>query len=346
MGRKGSTGRVILVTGVSRQLGARVLTALQAAPGVERVIGVDSAVPRSGLGGARFVRADPRDAGVAEVIEESGADTVLHMGLVASPPNADLPEAMRENHVLGAMQVLAGCQRSATVRRLVVRSTAAVYGERPYDPEPCTEDAPDPMPRFRRAGFARDAAEVERHVRGLERRRPDLSVAVLRFANLIGPSVRTPLTSYFGLKIVPTVMGYDPRMQFIHEDDGVEVVRRMALDRGVRGVFNVAAPGAMPLSQCLRRAGRPEMPVPARGLSLVGSLARRAKLDYSPHQLRALCYGRVLDVEKLRRALDWSPVYTSQEAFDAFVAESRYTTAVPARIFGRVTHRVRAAVGR
>ncbi|WP_199493351.1 NAD-dependent epimerase/dehydratase family protein [Marinitenerispora sediminis] len=343
----GSTGRVVLVTGVSRQLGARVLTALEADPGVERVIGVDSVAPRFALGGAAFVRADPRDAGVAAVIEESGADTVLHMGLAASPPRAGGRRAARENHVLGAMQVLAGCQRSGTVRRLVVRSTAAIYGVPSGDPEPCTEEASAPdAPRFPRAGFARDAAEVERHVGGLMRRRPDLSVAVLRFANVIGPSVQTPLTSYFGLKIVPTVMGYDPTMQFIHEDDGVEVVRRMAMSGAARGVFNVAAPGAMPLSQCLRRAGRPEMPVPARGLSLVGGLTRRTGMHYSPDQLRSLCYGRVLDASKLRRELDWAPAYTSQEAFDAFVAESTYTTAASARIFGRVTHRVRAAVGR
>ncbi|TDQ54909.1 NAD-dependent epimerase/dehydratase family protein [Actinorugispora endophytica] len=310
--------RVVLVTGVSRQVGGRVAEALQADPGIDRIIGVDSAAPDRPLGRTEFVKAELHDGSVGAVVRDSGADTVLHLSLVATPSAVGGRAKMKENNVLGTMQLLAACQSSSTVRRLVVRSTAAVYGSSSRDPALYTEDleARDAP----RSGYAKDAVELERYVRGLARRRPDLSIAVLRFANLMGPSVETPLTRYFGLRLVPTVMGYDPRMQFIHEDDGVEVIRRMALAER-DGVFNVAAPGAMPLSQCLRRAGRPEMPVPERGLKMLGSLARRGRLDYSPEQLRLLCYGRVLDSSKLERALDWSPAYTSQEAFDAYVAE-------------------------
>ncbi|GLU49194.1 NAD-dependent epimerase/dehydratase family protein [Nocardiopsis ansamitocini] len=309
--------RVVLVTGVSRYLGARVANALQADPQIDRVIGMDSSPPQQPLGRTEFVKAELHDGSVDTVVRDSGADTVLHLSLVATPSAAGGRAEMKENNVLGTMQLLAACQRSSTVRRLVVRSTAAVYGSSSRDPALYTEDleARDTP----RSGYAKDAVEVERYVRGLARRRPDLSISVLRFANFMGPSVDSPLTRYFGLKLVPTVLGYDPRMQFIHEDDGVEVIRRMALNER-DGVFNVAAPGAMPLSQCLRRAGRPEMPVPARGLKVLGGLARKGHLDYSPEQLRLLCYGRVLDASKLERALDWEPSYTSQEAFDSYVA--------------------------
>ncbi|GAA3728253.1 NAD-dependent epimerase/dehydratase family protein [Spinactinospora alkalitolerans] len=313
---------------------------MQADPGIDRVIGVDSAPPRHPLGRTEFVQADLHDGSVNTVVRDSGADTVLHLSLVATPESAGGRAAMKENNVLGAMQVLAACQSSGTVRRLVVRSTAAVYGSSSCDPALYTED--QEARETPRSGFAKDAIELERHVRGLARRRPDLSIAVLRFANLMGPEVETPLTSYFGLKVVPTVMGYDPRMQFIHEDDGVEAIRRMA-DSDGEGVFNVAAPGAMPLSQCLRRAGRPEVPVPARGLRVLGGLARRGRLDYSPDQLRLLCYGRVLDSSKLERALDWAPSYTSQEAFDSYVT---HRASSHAGLLGQMTHRVRTAVSR
>ncbi|PSK99607.1 UDP-glucose 4-epimerase [Murinocardiopsis flavida] len=336
-------GRVVLVTGVSRYLGARVATALHADPGVDRVIGVDSAPPRRPLGRLEFVRAELHDSSLDAVVRDSGADTVLHLSLAASPAGAGGRAAMKENNVLGTMQLLAACQRSATVRRLVVRSTAAVYGSSSRDPALHTEESE--AREAPRSGYAKDAVEVERHTSGLARRRPDLSVAVLRFASFMGPVVDTPLTRYFGLKIVPTVLGYDPRMQFIHEDDGVEVIRRMALG-DAEGVFNVAAPGAMPLSQCLRRAGRPEMPVPARGLRMLGGLARRAVLDYSPEQLRLLCYGRVLDSAKLQDALGWRPRHSSEEAFDSFVAERGFPAKAPARMVGRVTHRFRAAASR
>lgn len=336
-------GRVVLVTGVSCYLGARVATALQADPGVDRVIGVDSALPRRTLGRVEFVRAELHDSSVDTVVRDSGADTVLHLSLAAAPESAGGRAATKENNVLGTMQLLAACQRSTTVRRLVVRSTAAVYGSSSRDPALYTEESEGREPP--RSGYAKDAIEVERYTRGLERRRPDLSIAVLRFASFMGPAVETPLTSYFGLKIVPTVLGYDPRMQFIHEDDGVEVIRRMALGEA-GGVFNVAAPGAMPLSQCLRRAGRPEVPMPERGLRMLGGLARKAALDYSPEQLRLLCYGRVLDSAKLQETLGWRPQHSSEEAFDSFVAERGFPAKAPARMVGRVTHRFRAAVSR
>ncbi|MDA8369219.1 MAG: NAD-dependent epimerase/dehydratase family protein [Nocardiopsaceae bacterium] len=321
-------GRIVLVTGVSRYLGARVAEALQADPGVERVIGVDPVPPRQEAGRAEYVATDLHSDSVNRVVRDSGADTVLHLGLATMSEDVGGRAAMKENNVLGTMQLLAACQRSHTVRRLVVRSSAAVYSEPEHDPGLCTEDIEArSMPR---SAYAQDAAEVEFHTRGLARRRPDLSVAIMRFANFIGPSMETPLTRYLGLRVVPTVRGYDPRMQFLHEDDGVEAIRRMALGDG-NGVFNVAAPGSLTLSQCLRRAGRPGLAMPERGLRMLGGLARRGRLDYSPDQLRLLCSDRVLDFSKLEHTLGWTPTYTSQEAFESFLRERSAQRAHPKR---------------
>ncbi|GAA3729917.1 NAD-dependent epimerase/dehydratase family protein [Salinactinospora qingdaonensis] len=341
--------RVVLVTGVSRYLGARAANVMRSASGVERVIGVDSRPSRYALPGVEFVHVDPSDDTVGTVIRDSGADTVLHLNLVAHPEGAgESAGAAKENNILGAMQVLAACQRSTAVSRIVLRSTAAVYGASSRDCDLHTEDSVAQGSRGRYgSSHADDAIEVERHARQLRRRRSDIAVAVLRFANFIGPAAETPLTRYLERAIVPTVLGHDPRMQFIHEDDAVEVIRRMALSTdGQGGVFNVAAPGAMPLSQCLRRAGRPEMPVPEHGLRVLNSLTPGAGFGYSPERLRTLCYGRVLDSSKLERALGWRPSYTSQEAFDSYVAEQRYKGTAPARFIGNMTHRVRAAVSR
>ncbi|QBI52165.1 NAD-dependent epimerase/dehydratase family protein [Streptomonospora litoralis] len=311
-------GRVVLVTGVSRYLGARVAEAMAGEAGVDRVVGVDTAPPRHPLGPVEHVAADLHGGNLAQAVADSGADTVLHLGLTPADSHAPGRAAAANGHILGTMQLLSGCQRSPAVERLVVRSSAAVYGQSVHDPLLCTEDrAARSMPR---SAYAHNAAEVEEHTALLARRRPDLSVAVLRFASFIGPSVDTPLTRYLGLRLVPTVRGYDPRMQFIHEDDGVEAVRRMALTDGV-GVFNVAGSGSLPLSQCLRRVGRRRFAVPERGLRVFGGLARRADLDYSPDQLRLLCSDRVLDFSKLERVLGWSPAYTSQEAFESYLTE-------------------------
>lgn len=124
---------------------------------------------------------------------------------------------MKEINVIGTMQLLAACQRSPSLRRLVVKSTSAVYGSSPRDPALFSEDLVGKVPP--RSGWGKDSVEVEGYVRGFSRRRPDVDVVTLRLANLVGPAIRTPMTDYFGLPVIPTVLGFDPRLQFLHEDD-------------------------------------------------------------------------------------------------------------------------------
>jgi UDP-glucose 4-epimerase len=308
--------RVVLVTGVSRFLGARVANALQADPGIERVIGVDTVPPTMPLGRTEFVRVDIRTPGIAKVISSAEVDTVIHLNLVTAQLGPR--PKMKELNVIGTMQLLAACQRSTGMRKLVVRSSAAVYGSSPRDPAVFTEeDEPVEAPA---SGYAKDAVEVEGYVRGLQRRRSDLTVSVLRFANFLGPGVDSPLTRYLRMPVVPTVLGFDPRLQFVHEDDGVEVLRRMALEDHP-GTFNVAGDGVLLLSQALRRAGRPYLPMPEPAVLMVGDLGRRfAGLSgFSPELLRWLMYGRVMDTARLAAELGWRAKYSSEAALADFV---------------------------
>src|SRR5919198_3665891 len=246
--RSGPATKVVLVTGVSRFLGARVANTLQADPAIERVIGVDTVPPAMSLGRTEFVRVDIRTPSIAKVISSAEVDTVVHLNLVTTPTGAR--SSMKEINIIGTMQLLAACQRSPDMRKLVVRSSAAMYGSSPRDPAAFTEnDEPVEPPS---SGYAKDAAEVEGYVRGLQRRRSDLTVSVVRFANFLGPGVDSPLTRYFKLPLVATILGFDPRLQFVHEDDGIEVLRQMAVEDHP-GTFNMAGDGVMVLSQAIRR---------------------------------------------------------------------------------------------
>src|SRR5581483_2498581 len=226
--------------------------------------------------------------------------------------------AMKEINVIGTMQLLAACQKAPSLEKLVVRSTTAVYGSSSRDPALFTEGM-EPRSQFR-SGYGKDSTEVEGYVRGLGRRRPDVDVTLLRFANFIGPRIDTPLTRYFSLPVVPQVLGFDPRVQFVHEDDGIEVLRRAVVERH-RGTFNVAGSGVLLLSQAIRRAGRTSIPVPSPAVSIVGSLFRRAGLvDFSPEQMELLHFGRGIDTTRLQQDFGYVPAYTTLEAFDDFVA--------------------------
>ena len=327
-------GQVVLVTGVSRYLGGRMARLLTEDPSIDRVIGVDVIPPRADIGRAEFVRADIRNPIIAKVINAASVDTVVHMGVIATPVQAGGRMSMKEINVIGTMQLLAACQKSPSVRRLVVKSTTSVYGAGPRDPAMFAEEIePRHSPS---SGWAKDSVEVEAYVRGFARRRPDVTVTTLRFANFIGPSVQTPMTSYFSLPAVPVVMGYDARLQFVHEDDGLRAIHEAAAE-DKPGLYNVAGDGILLLSQAIRLAGRAPFPLLPPLIGLAGrAMISTGLADFSPEQVRFLTYGRGVDTTRMREVLGFEPEYTTQEAFESFVA---------ARGLNRIVHpdRVRSA---
>ncbi len=312
---------VVLVTGVSRPLGGRLAGLLAADPTIDRVVGVDTLPPprevATLLGRTEFVRADIRNPLIAKVIAAADVDTVVHLSITALPRGAGGRASMKEMNVIGTMQLLAACQKAASVRRLVVKSTTAVYGSSSRDPALFTEETePRALPR---SGYAKDAVEVEGYVRGFARRRPDVAVGLLRFTNFIGPRIDSPLVRYLRLPVVPTVLGFDPRVQLLHVDDALEVLRRAAVS-DTSGILNVGGAGVLLLSQLIRRAGLVPVPVPAPAVQLVGRAVRRSGLvDFSPEQVRFLEFGRVVDTTRLREDFGYVPRYTTAEAFDDFL---------------------------
>jgi UDP-glucose 4-epimerase len=233
------------------------------------------------------------------------------------------------------MQLLAACQRLPSVRKVVVKSSTTVYGASPNDPAMFTEDM-EPR-RAHQSGYSKDAAEVEGYVRGFARRRPDVRVAMLRAANVLGPLVQSPITSYFRLPVIPTVIGYDPRMQFLHAQDLVDVLGHTALS-DVSGTFNVAGDGVLMLSQAIRRLQRPSVPMPAFAVGGLGSVLRSAHLaDFSPEQLRFLTFGRGVDTTRMRKVLGFTPSYRTDEAFADFSASLTPTGGRSVRVIDGLT---------
>jgi len=338
---------VVLVTGVSRHLGGRLAALLADDPSIERIIGVDTVPPprELPLGRTEFVRADIRNPLIAKVIATAAVDTVVHLNITALPRAAGGRASMKEMNVIGTMQLLAACQKSASVRQLVVKSSAAVYGSSSRDPALFTEEMePKSLPR---SGYAKDAVDVEGYVRGLARRRPDVSVAVLRFTEVIGPGSDSLLLRYLRLPVVPTVLGFDPRVQLLHADDALEVLR-LATKSGRPGIVNVGGAGVLLLSQMVRRAGRIAVPVPAPLAEVVGGAIRRAGLlDFSREQLGYLEFGRVVDTTRLRTEFGYTPRYDTVAAFDDVVTNrglgGRVQPAAVRRAEGAILDAVRAA---
>jgi len=312
---------VVLVTGVSRFLGGHLAARLAANPQIDRVVGVDTVPPSRDMlrrmGRAEFVRADIRNPLIAKVISGVGVDTVVHASLSAAPGSSGGRTAMKEMNVIGTMQLLAACQKSPAVRRVVLKSTTAVYGSGSRDPAFFDETmTPKDLPS---GGYAKDAAEIEGYLRGFGRRRPDVVTTVLRFCNYVGPRIDTVMTGYFALPVVPTILGFDPRLQFLHEEDALAVLERAAVEDRP-GVFNVAGDGALLLSQAIRRAGRVQVGVPGVAVGPIGRFLRGARVvDYTPEQMRFLNFGRVVDTTRLKERFGFRPRWTTVQAFDDYV---------------------------
>ena len=340
----GGGHRVVLVTGVSRDLGRRFARAVAGDPSVRRVIGVDIVPPRGDMGDVSFVRADIRNPVIAKIIAKEDVDTVVHMSVIATPGSAGGRNAMKELNVIGTMQLLAACQKAPGLRALVVKSTTTVYGASSRDPAMFTEDM-EPR-RAPRAGYAKDVAEIESYVRGFARRRPDVQVTMLRAANVVGPHVVSPITSYFRLPVIPTVIGHDPRLQFLHEEDLFDALRH-AVVADVAGTFNVAGDGVLMLSQAIRRLQRPWVPMPAAVVGRVGSALRSARVaDFSPEQIGFLTYGRGVDTKAMRSVLGFQPRFTSEEAFADFGALLPVTGGRTDRVLGGLTRVLPSGAGR
>jgi UDP-glucose 4-epimerase len=325
-------GQVVLVTGVAGDLGRRFAAQLSKSPAVERVIGIDTVPPRGDLARADFVRADIRNPVIAKVIVRERVDTVVHTSVAATAAAAPGRGSMKELNVIGTMQLLAACQQAPDVRKLVLKSSGAVYGASNRDPAMFTEGMN--AKRLPQGGYAKDVTEVESYTRGFARRRPDVAVTTLRLANTIGPRITSTMTGYFRLPVIPTVLGYNPRLQFLHEQDALDVLEHATVN-DVTGTYNVAGDGILTLAQAVRRLGRPAVPIPGFAVPSFGAALRQTRrADFSPEQVAYLTFGRGLDTSRMRAMLKFEPGFTTAEAFDDFAA------AVAPGIFG--PERVRA----
>lgn len=312
------TGARIMVTGATGALTTLVAGRLVRRPDVEHVVTVDRIEPRSLPAGAVFERADLTTAALRPVLERARADTLVHLALTAAPAASGGRARMKERNVIGAMQLLAAAERTETITKVVMRSTTAVYGSSSADPALFDEEVvPDAPPR---SGYSKDAAEMEGYVRAFSRRRPDVTVTLLRCASMVGPQLDTVFQRHLSLPVVPTVLGYDPRVQLLHQDDALGVIVQAVMAQHP-GVFNVAGTGIVYLSQAARLAGRAPLAIPGPLVEPLVGVARRAGLlDVSGDQLRFLLYGRVADITRLREQFGYVPRHSARSAIDDLVA--------------------------
>lgn len=309
-------GRRVLITGVANPFGARLARRLAGDAEVERVVGVDTRAVDADLAERiDVVRADLRSPELPPVVRAAAIDTVVHNDIVQFPEPGRPRATIHDVNVIGTLQLLTMCGGLPTLRAIVVRGSAAIYGSEPSAPAFFTEEDADRFPL--RTRFQRDVGELERLVGAFARRHPDVACTVLRLQPVVGRDLDTPVNRLVRGPFVPTVLGYDPRVQLLDADDAIGALRRAVLEP-VRGPVNVGADGVVSLSRALRHARRPALPIAAPLWGpVVGAARRAAGQPALPDEVgRYLRFGRGVDTTRMRRELGFSPSHSTLDALE------------------------------
>ena len=309
--------KTVAVTGSSGFLGSHLIGLLEESPRVSSIVSLDRVAPESGQRKTKHFTIDLTrhnvEDQIAELLATEQVDTVVHLAFHDSPSHR--PDESHYLESVGTMRVLNACRRTR-VRKFVLWSQTWLYGASPKNPSFLEERKP--LCAEASEAYFRDKMQAERDV--LEFGQPGRGrlTTILRTAPIMGPTIDTFITRYFRQSLVPSVLGFDPLWQFLHEADAVAAFKR-AVDADVPGVFNIAGDGVLPLGKAIRLVGRTKLPLvrPAAQLAMgLSWVARRgampgAFVDY-------VQYSCVADTSRAKKQLGFFPLHSSKETVVEF----------------------------
>lgn len=293
-------GKRVLITGLASFWGGRVAKAFEDDDSVDVIVGADTEDPVVALERTEFVRTDDSYSILARLVRATRVDTVVHASLVVDSTSA-VDRRLHEKNVIGTMNLLAALGGENTaVKSLIVKSSALVYGASRNDPTWFREESR--RTSAARTRIERSLVEVEGYLRSFAEENSGVKVAVLRCANVLGEDLVTFFSRALVLRLIPTIAGFDPQMQFVEQNDVVRAIG-FAATRQLEGVYNVAGDGRLPWSEIRSIVGRPPLLLPPVGTGLAAaSLARARIISLPPEMIALLRYGRGIDNRRLKEA--------------------------------------------
>ncbi|WP_028313208.1 NAD-dependent epimerase/dehydratase family protein [Desulfatibacillum aliphaticivorans] len=317
--------RSVLITGVCTPWGGKLARLLENDPDFNIILGLDYKKPDFPLRKTEFFQVDLHNPLIAELIKTSEVDTVCHLQFMDAYSHS---EEIFDLNVMGAQSLLAACA-AGEVPRVLFMSDTKVYGGSSRNP--CfLEETADFKGQYRHP-YVRDRWEVEKLLAKFAREYPEIKTTILRFANILGPDVDTPMRRYLEAPAVPMVFGFDPMFQFTHEEDVVAALYH-ALKSEAHGVFNVAGQGAMPIGQVLRIGRRVPVPFGAPFLRMSNFFVQKTPVaDYIPIETDFLKYTFVGDTTRMKEVLGFKPKYTSKQTVIDFFEHLRILGYIPKR---------------
>ena len=314
--------RRIFVTGAATWSGGRLIQQLERQAGV-RVFAVDEIDPKIEFA-SEFERLGLDRLELARYLLDVEPHTVVHLQTV---DRSALHGGVRSHQesIVGAQALFGAIGRCVTVEHVIVKSDGAVYGTSPRSPSVLSEDS-----RLRPHGgrYERDLEKMESFVRETALSNDHVDYTILRLAPIFGPTVGNPLSRYLTLPGVPSLLGFDPRLQFIGEDDAVRAFLHV-IDRPIRGTFNIAAAGHLYLSRVIRLGRRIPQPLPRPFFNAALRGLARLDLVIPKHTVALLESGRIVDTTAMRERLGFEPKLTGRQVVLSAYQRVRFEDSVP-----------------
>ena len=245
-----------------------------------------------------------------DVFRQEKPSAVVHLGLIRHFRSD--PRRRHEGNVLGTKRVLEYCAKYG-VKQVVVMTSSYVYGALPENPYFLDEDAP--LNVARTYPEMRDLAEVDSLCNTHLWKYPDQATAILRQVNTIGTHVQSAIVSYLKYGYVPTILGFNPMTQFIHEDDLTEAIA-LTLEKKLRGIFNVTGPGEVPIKVAIRETGGTAVPFPEPvARAVFGRLFQLGLFHTPPGALDFIKYPCTVSGKRFSEATGFKPLFSLDETF-------------------------------
>jgi len=326
----GTRGRVVAVTAARDFLGRHIVPLLAHDPSIERVVAIDidHGPDRPLAKTTPKVRSYRVEAGsplaaqrLGEIFVAERVDTLVHVGFLPTPSRASA--FAHELESVGTRGVFMAA-RKASVRKVVMASQTLLYGARPENPSHLLETArlrPPDDP------FFSDKVAAEAEAARFAEQASGATVTVLRLAPLLGPTVDTWLSRILALPAVPTLMGFDPLVQLLHEVDALAALK-LATDVDAPGIFNIVGDGVLPISRIVRLLGKARLPLPEPAAAAALSALWLTSLSVVPRAfLPYLRYVCVADGTKARSVLGFHATHSAREAVLDFASADRLRSA-------------------
>jgi UDP-glucose 4-epimerase len=321
LARAARARRIVAITGAASFLGKNLVGLLEEDERIDRIVAIDLSTPATAGARTRAYEVDLTqpiaEERISEILSAERVDCLVHLAFLGSPTHARA--WAHELESVGTMRLL-NAARQASVRKLVLWSQTLLYGAHPTNPNFLSERHPLRAPQSE--SFFADKIEAEAEANRFAQRTGNL-VTILRTAPVVGPTVKNYLSKYLARRFVPTMMGFDPLWQFLHEADAIAAFK-VAIFRDLPGTFNIVGDGVLPLTTVIKLAGRVALPIPHPLFPpMVGALWLAQLSEAPPGFLDYLRYICVADGEKAAVEMGFRAAYTTREALIDYTSAQR-----------------------